>query len=117
MKTILSILLLTAFSFSVKSQSIQQVDSTKKLQTVEASCGKCNFGMKTEECSLAVRINGRAYEVEGASIDEFGDAHAKNGFCNAVRKANVQGEITNNKFVATYFKLLNPPLKKKTKKA
>ncbi len=117
MKTILSILLLTVFSFSVKSQTIHQVDSTKKLQPVEASCGKCNFGMKSDECSLAVRINGKAYEVEGASIDEFGDAHAKNGFCNAVRKANVQGEIKNNKFVATYFKLANPPLKKKTKKA
>jgi hypothetical protein len=29
------------------------------------------------------------------------------GFCNAIRKAKVQGEIVNNKFVATYFELLS----------
>ncbi len=85
-------------------------DSTKKIITVEASCGKCQFGMKAKDCSLAVRIDGKSYFVDGSSIDEHGDAHAKDGFCEAIRKAEVQGEIVNDRFKATYVKLL--PVKK-----
>jgi hypothetical protein len=51
-------------------------------------------------------MNGTAYFVDGTKIDDHGDAHAKNGFCNAIRKAEVQGEIKEGRFVATYFKLL-----------
>lgn len=83
-------------------------DSTKKIMVVEASCGLCQFGMKAHDCALAVRFNGKNYFVEGASIDDFGDAHAKNGFCNAIRKAEVQGTIVNNRFKATFFRLLSP---------
>ena len=82
-------------------------DSTKKIISVEASCGMCQFGMKAKDCSLAVRIDGKVYFVDGSSIDEHGDAHAKDGFCEAVRKAEVQGEIVNNRFKATYFKLID----------
>jgi len=81
-------------------------DPNKKVQVVDVSCGKCNFNMGGEECRLAVRINGKSYFVEGAAIDDFGDAHAKAGLCKAVRKAKVQGEIVNNIFKATYFKLV-----------
>ncbi len=54
---------------------------------VEASCGECQFGMKGDDCDLAVRIDGKTYFVDGTTMDEHGDAHAKDGFCNAVRKA------------------------------
>lgn len=81
-------------------------DSTKKIQVVEASCGECQFRMPGKGCELAVRINGKSYFVDGTSIDDHGDAHGKYGFCEAVRKAEVQGEIVNNRFKATYFKLL-----------
>ena len=37
---------------------------------------------------------------------------AEDGFCNAVRKAEVQGEIVNDRFKVTYFKLLKSPEKK-----
>lgn len=53
-----------------------------------------------------MRINGKALFVDGTDIDSHGDAHAKDGFCEAVRKAEVQGEITGNRFKVTYFKLI-----------
>ena len=89
-------------------------DATKKIQTVETSCGLCQFGMKAKDCSLAVRIDGKSYFVDGTSIDEHGDAHAKDGFCEAIRKAEVQGDIVDTRFKATYFKLL-PPKREETK--
>ena len=81
-------------------------DPNKKIQIVEAACGECQFKLAGKSCDLAVRIDGKSYFVDGTSIDSHGDAHAKNGFCNAVRKAEVQGEIVNNRFKVTYFKLL-----------
>jgi len=83
-------------------------DSTKKVQIVEASCGECQFGLKGKSCDLAVRIDGKAYFVDGTKIDDHGDAHAKDGFCESIRKAEVQGEIVDNRFKATWFKLLKP---------
>ena len=47
-----------------------------------------------------------------SDIDSHGDAHANDGFCKAVRKAEVQGEIANNRFKVTYFKLLKDAEKK-----
>jgi Family of unknown function (DUF6370) len=92
-------------------------DPKKKLQTVEASCGQCKFGLPGQGCELAVRINGKAYYVDGTAIDEHGDAHAADGFCEAIRKAQVQGEVVDNRFKATYFKLVANKKKKKTKPA
>ena len=78
-----------------------------KTQIVEASCGQCQFGMKDKKgCDLAVRIDGKSYFVEGTKLDSHGDAHAKDGFCSTIRKAEVVGEIKDNKFIASSFKLL-----------
>jgi len=106
-----SVLFLFAFSFSIAVASAQNKtsvpDPKKKILIVETSCGQCQFGMKDKKgCDLAVRIDGKSYFVDGTSIDEHGDAHAKDGFCEAVRKAEVQGEIVDNRFKATYFKLV-----------
>lgn len=87
------------------AKPISVPDSTKKIQVVETACGQCQFGLKEKGCSLAVRINGQAYFVDGTTIDEHGDAHAEDGFCNAVRKAEVQGTVVKGRFKATYFKL------------
>lgn len=89
-----------------------QPDASKKLVTVDASCGQCKLGLKGKGCSLAVKIDDKAYFVDGSDIDSHGDAHADDGFCNKVRKAMVQGEVVNNRFKATYFKLLPEPVKK-----
>ena len=79
----------------------------KKVMIVEASCGQCQFKMAGKGCTLAVRIGGKPYFVDKANIDAFGDAHDKMGFCNAIRKAKVQGELVDNKFVASYFELID----------
>lgn len=98
-------LFLTTSSFAQKSNT-QKPDPNKKTLTVEASCGQCQFKMAGKGCTLAIRIDGKSYFVEKADIDEFGDAHSKEGFCNAIRKAKVQGEIVGDKFVASYFELI-----------
>ncbi|RYY94530.1 MAG: hypothetical protein EOO11_17690 [Chitinophagaceae bacterium] len=82
------------------------------MQVVEASCGKCQFGMKGDDCELAVRIDGKAYLVDGSSIDRHGNAHAADGFCNAIRKAEVTGSVVNGRFKATSFTLLPVAVKK-----
>ena len=95
-----------------KDDKQPQPDKNKELITVEASCGQCKFKMKGNGCDLAVRFGGKSYFVDGTVIDEHGDAHADDGFCNAIRKAEVQGTVVNNRFVSTYFKLLPQELKK-----
>ena len=81
-------------------------DTAKVIQLVEASCGQCKLGLKGAGCDLAIRIKDKAYFVDGADLDTYGDAHAHDGFCNAIRKAEVQGELVKNRFKVTYFKLL-----------
>lgn len=119
MKILITLMVCSFYMMNSAAQNtpakISQPDSTKKIQPVEASCGQCQFGLKAKGCDLAVRMEGKAYFVDGTTIDEHGDAHAKDGFCETVRKAEVQGEIVNNRFKATYFKVL--PLKKEEPKA
>jgi len=92
---------------TMNAQSNQEKKVAQKAQIVEASCGQCQFGMKDKKgCDLAVRIDGKAYFVEGTDIHKHGDAHAEDGFCSTIRKAEVVGEIKDNKFVVSQFKLL-----------
>ncbi len=86
-------------------------DKNKPLQVVEASCGQCQLGLPGKSCDLAIRLNGHAYFLDGTNIDSHGDAHAKDGFCQKIRRAEVQGELVDNRFVATYFRLLPEPAK------
>ncbi len=99
------------FLFILSSTLIlaQAKKENSKIQIVEAACGQCQFKMEGKSCDLAVRIDGKSYFVEGTNIDSHGDAHAADGFCASIRKAEVIGEIKDNKFVVTHFKLL--PLK------
>ena len=90
---------------SLTASAQEKKEPTQK-QIVEASCGQCQFGMEGKECDLAVRIDGKSYFVDGTHIDKHGDAHADDGFCAKVRKAEVVGEIVNNRFKVTYFKVL-----------
>jgi Family of unknown function (DUF6370) len=120
MKSILALLILCLTGSFAYGQAIASkpgaFDSAKKTMIVDASCGMCQFGMKGSDCLLAVRFNGKAYYVDGTGIDEHGDAHAAAGFCNAVRKAKVQGEVVDGRFKADYFKLLAADAGKKGKK-
>jgi Family of unknown function (DUF6370) len=110
MKKLFTLILCIVFVSATKAQSIAIPDSTKKIIKAEASCGQCQFGIKAKGCNLAVRIDGKAYFVDGTSLDDHGDAHAADGFCETIRKAEMQGAVVDNRFKATYFKVL--PLKK-----
>jgi len=114
---IFSLLFVFSLLFSTaKAQSKVSIpDPNKPIETVEASCGECQFKMEGKGCHLAVRMNGKSYFVDGTSLDDHGDAHASDGFCEAVRKAEVQGEVVNDRYRVSYFKLL-PNVKEKKKK-
>ena len=75
-------------------------------QEVEAACGQCKLGLEGGGCDLAVRVDGKAYFVDGTAIDDHGDAHAEDGFCKAIRRAKVSGQMENGRFVVKSFELL-----------
>jgi len=92
------------------SQEVPQkkfvIDKSKKVYELETACGTCMFKMKGPTCKLAVKFNNKDYYVEGTGIDDYGNAHDKDGFCNAIRKAKVQGVIVGDKFLVSYFELI-----------
>ncbi|MCX2495691.1 DUF6370 family protein [Pedobacter sp. PF22-3] len=113
MKKLIFGLILCVFAIAVNAQTSPRKTATVKVitkQVVDIACGECQFKMKGKDCELAVKIDGKPYFVDGKGIDDFGDAHGKHGFCNAVSKAEVTGEIVNNRFKAKEIKLL--PVKK-----
>ena len=74
---------------------------------VEAGCGQCQFRMTEKSgCDLAVIIDGKSYFVDGTTIHDHGDAHADDGFCRAIRQAEVKGEIIDGRFKAESFTLV-----------
>ncbi|MDD2793905.1 MAG: DUF6370 family protein [Sediminibacterium sp.] len=114
MKPIL-ILLLTCFIVTLStaqshSKPSAQVKKSSPEFVAEVGCGQCQLGLPGKTCDLAIRIKGKAYFVTGTDIDSHGDAHASDGFCNAVRKARVQGKLVNNKFKASSFELISEEL-------
>ena len=76
-------------------------------QVVEAGCGQCQFRMNEKSgCDLAVKIDGEPYFVDGTTIHDHGDAHADDGFCRAIRQAEVKGKIIEGRFKAESFTLV-----------
>ncbi len=73
---------------------------------VDASCAKCQFNKADDECLLAVEIHSEIYYVNGTTIDDHGDSHGSDGFCNIIRKAHVEGVVDGNKFLLEKFSLL-----------
>ncbi|MBT8196806.1 MAG: hypothetical protein KJO64_10270 [Bacteroidia bacterium] len=109
-KYILSLSFVLAFaSYSVHAQTEETVsteETVKTMQVVEASCGTCNFGLEGSGCSLAVKIDGKAYPVDGVDFHALGDAHAEHGLCNATRVAEINGEIKDGVYMASSFNLM-----------
>jgi len=88
---------------SVISCSKEQISD----KLVAASCGQCQFNMEGKGCDLAIRMDENSYYVEGTDIDDHGDAHAKDGFCEAIKKAKVSGTIVDGMFIASSFKIIS----------
>ncbi|WP_231492175.1 DUF6370 family protein [Pedobacter sp. Leaf170] len=115
MKSLPLALFISAISLNANTQTSPKKVITK--QVVDIACGECQFKMlaspqggKGKSCDLAIRIDGKPYFVDGKNIDDFGDAHGEHGFCNAVSKAEVSGEIVKNRFKAKEITIL--PIKK-----
>ena len=110
MKQVILFLCFSFFTITAPAQTTEiktsVPDAAKKIQVVDVSCGKCKLGLAGKTCDMAVRIDGKAYYADGADIDSFGDAHAHDGMCNAIRKAEVQGELVDNRFKISYIKLI-----------
>ncbi|MEO7306707.1 MAG: DUF6370 family protein [Ferruginibacter sp.] len=115
MRSLITLLIINFFGFAAAAQTTVSKTTTPDpslpIQTAEVSCGKCKLGLPGKTCEMAIRFDGKAYYVDGAGIDNFGDAHAHDGMCNAIRKADVQGQLVNNRFKVSYINVL-PEIKK-----
>jgi hypothetical protein len=89
-------------SAPIAAKEVELVD-----QTVELACGECQFKLPGSGCNLAIRVNGKAYFVDGSSIDDHGDAHAEDGLCNAIRNAKVTGTVRDGRFESRKIELVN----------
>lgn len=106
-------LLLLALAFSGATAGAAHAQTAPKAHSasadtllVDAACGQCRLGLPGKGCDLAVRVDGKPYFVTGTGIDAHGDAHARDGFCNAVRQARVLGQVVDNRFQVSYFQLV-----------
>ena len=99
-----SIFFLLIQNNSVTAQEHSESHKMKINMIVDASCSKCQFEKDDDTCLLAIEINSEIFYVEGTSIDAHGDAHGVTGFCNAIRKAHVIGEISENRFLLEKFR-------------
>lgn len=107
-------ILLGFFALIIFNTSNAQDTTHKKLvfnpqrpsYKLDAACGTCMFKMNGSGCVLAVKFQGKNYFVDGTGIDDHGDAHDKEGFCNAIKRAKVQGSVVGDKFLVTYFELV-----------
>lgn len=113
MKKLSLFILFIAFAFTANAQDKPAKATKIEKKQIEIACGECMFKMPGKGCDLAVRIDGTPYFVDGRSINDFGDAHADDGFCNAIRKATVSGEIVDGRFKAKSVQLAES---KKTEK-
>lgn len=72
-----------------------------RVKLVETGCGKCMYKLDgVTSCSLAVKIDGKAYLVSGADVDA-----RSAGLCGASKQAEVAGKIVDGKYIASSFKL------------
>ncbi len=106
MKKLSLYLVFIAFTFTTNAQDTPAKKTKIEKKQVEIACGECMFKMPGKGCDLAVRIDGTPYFVDGRKIDDFGDAHADDGFCNAIRKATVTGEVVDGRFKAKSVQLV-----------
>ena len=64
------------------------------------SCGMCNFMNGDNDCALAIKVGSKVFSVKDVGIDDHGDSHARDGYCNVIKKVYVEGRIRGESFTA-----------------
>ena len=64
------------------------------------SCGMCNFMNGDNDCALAIKVGSKVFSVKDVGIDDHGDSHARDGYCNVIKKVYVEGRIRGKSFTA-----------------
>ena len=87
---------------STPTSLLEKIPSNKRIEgNVLVSCGMCNFMNGDNDCALAVKIGSKILKVDGVGIDDFGDSHDVDGFCNVIKKTYVEGIVRENTFFPT----------------
>lgn len=103
----LATLLILIGSITVNAQE------KEKTYKVLAACGTCQFNMNSATgCALAIQVAGKNYWVDGSHIADHGDEHADDGMCETIRKAEIAGVFTDDRFKASSFVLIADKKKK-----
>ena len=68
---------------------------------VMVSCGMCNFMTNDNNCSMAIKVGTGVYNVTGVNINDHGDSHAMDGYCNVIKKLYVEGRVSGKNFIPT----------------
>ncbi|MEK0413955.1 MAG: hypothetical protein RL070_1443 [Bacteroidota bacterium] len=108
-KCLLLLVILVSFSFTYAQDPAKKklvFNPNNPTYEVEATCGTCMFKMEGKGCLLAIKFKGKNYFVDGTGLEDHGDAHDKEGFCNAIKKAKVQGNVVKDRFEVSYFELI-----------
>tara|TARA_Y100000768_G_scaffold75870_1_gene53609 strand:- start:56 stop:469 length:414 start_codon:yes stop_codon:yes gene_type:complete len=87
-----------------KSEKKGLLESVPRNNYVEGnvliSCGMCNFMNGDNDCALAIKVGTKVFSVKGVGIDDHGDSHAKDGYCNVIKKVYVEGRVRGKSFTA-----------------
>ena len=79
---------------------LERIPTNNRVEgNVLVSCGMCNFLTGENDCSLAVKIGSKTLNVRGVKIDDHGDSHAIDGYCNVIKKVYVEGIVRGNYFI------------------
>ena len=73
---------------------LEKIPANNRVEgNVLVSCGMCNFLNRDNDCSLAIKIGSRVLKVDGVGIDDHGDSHDSDGYCNVIKK-NMSKELS-----------------------
>ncbi len=59
-----------------------------------------NFMNGDKDCALAIKVGTKVFSVNDVGIDDHGDSHAKDGYCNVIKKVYVEGRVRGKSFTA-----------------
>ena len=91
-------------SRSKKSEKKGLLESVPRNNYIEGnvliSCGMCNFMNGDRDCALAIKVGSEVLTVRDVGIDDHGDSHARDGYCNVIKKVYVEGRVKGKSFKA-----------------